>query len=133
MRSARKLRVVPDCPQPDPPAYRPVVYGQAPWSRLPHNPTADQLTVRCRVQSARSVGGIRAELLSYEDSLAWEREHQSMPASAPSPCAQTPSSRIACEAGAFPVDHRDLPNMTPEQWEEWEAAFGPEPNFPEDY
>lgn len=50
-------------------------YGAVPWpKRLPPTPTADQLTVRCRVQSARSVGGTRAELLSYEDSLAWEHE-----------------------------------------------------------
>ncbi len=100
MRTARKLRVVPNCPAPEPPAYRPIVYGASPWGRLPHNPTADQLTVRCRVQSARSVGGVRAELLSYEDSLAWEREHQSMPASAPVR-RESPSSRVAREAGAF--------------------------------
>jgi hypothetical protein len=43
----------------------------------------------------------------------------------------SPSRAVA--VGSFPADHRDLPNMTPEQWEEWDAVFGPEPNIPEDY
>lgn len=87
MRAARKLRVVrrqwepfrrepvESCPQPETPI-KPVQYGAAPWTKLPPTPTADQLTIRCRVQSMRSTGGKVAELLSYEDSLAWLREHQ---------------------------------------------------------
>jgi len=96
MKPARKLQVVPDCPQPESPI-KPVVYGQAPWSKLPPTPTADQLVVRCRVQSARSTGGKRAELLSYEDSLAWEREQQAMPAAATK--HDSPSREAA--AGAY--------------------------------
>lgn len=33
---------------------------------------------------------------------------------------------------SFPAYKGDLPDMTPEQWEEWDAAFGPEPNMPEE-
>lgn len=59
--NARKLRVVPDCPMPET-AIKPVVYGQAPWSRLPHHPTAEEITLRARAQSLMSKGGVRAEL-----------------------------------------------------------------------
>ena len=64
--NARKLRVVPDCPQPEPRAAKPIVYGAAPWSRLPHNPTADEITIRVRAQSILSRGGVRAELPDIE-------------------------------------------------------------------
>ena len=42
-----------------------------------------------------------------------------------------PLSAATARAG-FPIDKRELPNMTPEQWDEWERAFGPEPNIPEE-
>ncbi|MGN6313204.1 MAG: hypothetical protein ACTHMO_05510 [Rhodanobacteraceae bacterium] len=69
MKSARKLRVVPDCPMPDPPKFKPVMYGAAPWSRLPHTPPAHEIVIRARAQSIESRGGKRAELRSYEEAL----------------------------------------------------------------
>ena len=44
----------------------------------------------------------------------------------------TPPPVAVARAGSFPIDKHDLPDMTPEQWEEWERAFGPEPNIPEE-
>lgn len=104
MRAQRKLRAVPDCPQPETPV-KPVQYGAAPWSKLPPTPTADQLVIRARVQSMRSRGGKVAELLSYEDSLAWLREHNT-PAAAdaaagtPSPANPLSPRAPGCRQGA---------------------------------
>lgn len=75
MRSARTLRVVPDCPQPESPI-KPVQYGQAPWSRLPHNPTADEITIRVRAQSLLSRNGVRAELPDIETARRVIAEHE---------------------------------------------------------
>jgi hypothetical protein len=44
----RKLRAVENCPQPEPPPLRPIVYGMAPWSRLPPTPPANEITERVR-------------------------------------------------------------------------------------
>jgi hypothetical protein len=66
MRSVRKLQVVPNCPQPEPPPARPIVYGMAPWSRLPPTPPANEITERVRAQSRLSRGGKRAELPDIE-------------------------------------------------------------------
>lgn len=87
MRTARKFRVVPDCPQPDGEPIRELVtgdgkhlvfghegYGCKPIAHLPHNPPANEATVIARVQSARTKAGQRAEPLSYEASLRWEAE-----------------------------------------------------------
>jgi len=62
MRSARKLRVVEACPQPDPPPFRRIQYGAAPWSHLPPSPPAHEISIRARAQSLLSRGGKRAEL-----------------------------------------------------------------------
>lgn len=37
--------------------------------------------------------------------------------------ASQPPPVAAARAGAFPIDHRDLPDMSPEQWDEWESAI----------
>ena len=70
---SRSLRVVPDCPQPETPA-KPVVYGAAPWGRLPPSLPSNAATVIARVQLRRSVGGKAAEALSYGESVRWEAE-----------------------------------------------------------
>jgi len=68
MRAARKLSVVPDCPQPETPI-KPVKYGAAPWSRLPPTPPAHEISIRARAQSLLSRDGHRAELPDYESAL----------------------------------------------------------------
>jgi len=88
MRSPRKLRVVPDCPQPQAEPIRELVtgddkhlifghdgYGCKPITRLSHSPPAHEATVIARGQSRRTKAGQRAEPLSYEDSLRWEAEN----------------------------------------------------------
>lgn len=76
-RLKRRLRVVEGCPMPDPPPYRPIEYGAAPWSRLPPTPTADQITIRVRAQSLLTKQGKPAELPSYEEAvrILAENEH----------------------------------------------------------
>jgi hypothetical protein len=64
MNAVRKLSIV-DCPMPET-AIKPIVYGAAPWSRLPHTPPAHEINVRYRAQSLLSRGGHRAELPDYE-------------------------------------------------------------------
>lgn len=69
MKSARKLRVVPNCPQPDPSPYKPIQYGFAGGhkiERLPSMPTAEEISLRARAQSILSKGGTRAELHDIE-------------------------------------------------------------------
>lgn len=75
MNLACKLRVVPDRPMPEAPI-RPVIYGAAPWGRLPHNPTADEITIRARAQSLMSKGGVRAELPDIATARRVVAEHQ---------------------------------------------------------
>jgi len=67
MNAVRKLSIV-DCPMPETPI-RPVVYGAAPWSRLPPTPPAHEISIRARAQSLLSRGGHRAELPDYETAL----------------------------------------------------------------
>lgn len=143
MKAARKLRVVRDCPQPEPAPYRPMQYG---WigghkaERLTASPLPHEANVIARVQSMRTRNGARAEPLSYEDSIAYlrdaERKHRvtvPQPLCQPAPQQRTTPPPVAvARAGSFPIDKHDLPDMTPEQWEEWERAFGPEPNIPEE-
>ena len=64
MNAVRKLSIV-DCPMPET-VIKPIVYGAAPWSRLPHTPPAHEINVRYRAQSLLSRGGHRAELPDYE-------------------------------------------------------------------
>lgn len=88
MRTPRKLRVVPDCPQPDGKPIRELVtgdgrhlvfghkgYGCKPIERMPHNPPANEITIRARAQSLISKDGKRADLPSYQDALAIIAEH----------------------------------------------------------
>ena len=76
MKLARKLRVVADCPVPEMPI-RSVVYGAAPWGRLPHNPTADEITWRVRAQSLLTRDGKRAELpATKEEAMRIIAEHE---------------------------------------------------------
>lgn len=65
MKAARKLRAVPNCPQPETPV-KPMKYGAAPWSRLPPSPPAHEISIRARAQSLLSKGGKRAELPDIE-------------------------------------------------------------------
>lgn len=74
MNLARKLRIV-DCPMPETKIRR-IVYGAAPWGRLPPSLPSNAATVIARVQSRRSVGGKAAAALSYEESVRWEDEHK---------------------------------------------------------
>lgn len=71
MRTARKLRAVPNCPQPEVPI-KPVQYGFSGGhkvERLAPMPTAQEITIRARAQSLLSKDGKRAELPSYEEAL----------------------------------------------------------------
>ena len=132
MKAAHKLRVVPNCPAPEPPSYKPIQYGFAGGhkiDRLPSMPTAEEISIRARAQSILSKGGTRAELPDIETARRVIAE-QSMPARAATAHDSPPVATV--RAGSFPVDKRELPNMTPEQWDEWERAFGPEPNIPEE-
>lgn len=76
MRPLRKLRVVEGCPMPDPPPYRPIQYGCGPWPKLPHSPTADEITIRARAQSILSRDGRRAELPDIETARRIIAEHE---------------------------------------------------------
>lgn len=63
--NARKFRVVPNCPQPNPPPFKPIQYGFAGGhkiERLAPIPTAEEISIRARAQSLLSRGGVRAEL-----------------------------------------------------------------------
>lgn len=76
MRAARKLRVVPDCSQPESP-YKPVVQygfiGGHKLDRLPPSPLPHEANIIARVQSMRTRGGKVAEPLSYEASVTYLR------------------------------------------------------------
>ena len=69
LKMKRRLRAVEGCPQPDPPPAKPIVYGSAPWSRLPPTPPAHEISIRARAQSLLSRDGQRAELPDYETAL----------------------------------------------------------------
>jgi len=69
LKMKRRLRAVESCPQPDPPPAKPIVYGAAPWSRLPPTPPAHEISIRARAQSLLSRDGKRAELPDYESAL----------------------------------------------------------------
>lgn len=143
--SARELRVVPDCPQPEPAQYKPIQYGFIgghKLERLPPSPLPHEAAIIARVQSMRTRNGVRAEPLSFEASKTYLRNVERVrrhrvtvpqPLCQPAPQQRTTHPPVAvARAGSFPVDKRELPNMTPEQWDEWERAFGPEPNIPEE-
>lgn len=76
MKTARKLRVVPDCPQPEPPPYKPIKYG---WmgghkaERIVASPLPHEANIIARVQSMRTHAGKRAEPLSFEASQTYLR------------------------------------------------------------
>jgi len=82
MRSPRKLRVVPDCPQAQAEPIQELVtgdgkhlifghdgYGCKPIPNLPHSPPAHEISIRARAQSILSRDGRRAELPDYETAL----------------------------------------------------------------
>lgn len=74
--TARKLRVVPDCPQPEPPPYKPIQYGFLGGhkiERLTASPLPHEANIIARAQSDRTRNGVRAEPLSYEASLTYLR------------------------------------------------------------
>lgn len=76
MKPARKLRVVQDCPQPDPSPYKPIQYGFIGGhkaERIIASPLPHEANIIARVQSMRSRGGKRAEPLSFEASLTYLR------------------------------------------------------------
>lgn len=74
--SARKLRVVPNCPQPEPPPFKQVKYGPQRCPLKPKgtpitaNPAPRELHAIMFSQSARTKAGARAEPWSYADSVA---------------------------------------------------------------
>lgn len=89
MRTARKFRVVPDCPQPDGEPIRELVtgdgkhlvfghegYGCKPIAHLPHNPPANEIAIRARAQSLLSRGGVLADLPDYETARTILAEHK---------------------------------------------------------
>lgn len=72
MRSARKLRAVPNCPQPETP-YKPVVMGcplLPKGTRIKANAPAGELHAIIRSQSLRTKAGCRAEPMGYIESVA---------------------------------------------------------------
>jgi len=99
--SARKLRVVESCPQPEPPPYRPIQYG---WlgghkaERITASPLAHEGGVIARVQSLRTRGGRVPEPLSYSESVAYLRRVERVrkrPITVPQPLhAGTPAGAV---------------------------------------
>ena len=76
MSASRKLRVVPDCPQPDPQPFKPIQYGFVGGhkaERIKASPLPHEANIIARVQSMRTRNGVRAEPLSYEASLTYLR------------------------------------------------------------
>jgi hypothetical protein len=74
--NARKLRVVPDCPQPDPQPYKPIQYGFVGGhkaERITASPLPHEANIIARCQSMRSVHGRAAEPWSYAESVAYLR------------------------------------------------------------
>lgn len=72
MKPSRKLRVVPDCPQPESPIKPVVQYGFVGGhkvERLAPMPLPHEINVRARAQSILSRDGKRAELPDYETAL----------------------------------------------------------------
>ena len=82
MRSASKLRAVPDCPQRDGDPIKELVtsdgkhlvfghdgYGCKAWPQVAHSPPAHEISIRARAQSLLSRDGHRAELPDYESAL----------------------------------------------------------------
>lgn len=73
---ARKLRVVANCPQPEPQPFRPIQYGAQRCPLKPKgtpitaNPAPGELHAVMFSQSARTKTGARAEPWSYADSVA---------------------------------------------------------------
>lgn len=54
--NSRKFHVVPDCPQPEPPPYRPIQYGFGGGhkvERLPHMPLPHEANIIARAMSIR--------------------------------------------------------------------------------
>ena len=96
--NARTLRVIPGCPQPEPPPFKPIQYGFIGGhkiERLTASPLPHEANVIARVQSMRTRNGARAEPLSYEDSIAYlrdaERKHR---VTVPQPlCQPAPQQR----------------------------------------
>lgn len=89
MNARPKFRLVENCPQPEPPAYKPIVYGAAPWSRLTLSPPADELAIRARAQSLMSRNGKRAELPDLATALrVIERESKPRRCTVPKPNGQ---------------------------------------------
>lgn len=75
MKTARKLRAVPNCPQPETPV-KPLQYGFVGGhkaERIVASPLPHEATIIARVQSMRTRNGVRAEPLSYEASLTYLR------------------------------------------------------------
>lgn len=102
MSTFRKLRVIPDCPMPEPQPFKPIQYGFAGGhkvERLAPMPTAEEISIRARAQSLLSRNGKRAELPDIETARRVIAE-QSMPASAPTLGALLPSPRKVREAGS---------------------------------
>ena len=94
MNLARKLRIAPDCPQREGEPIKRLVtgdgkffvfghdgYGCKPIEPMPHNPTADEITIRARAQSLMSKGGVRAELPDITTARRVVAEHQQEKAS----------------------------------------------------
>jgi hypothetical protein len=76
MKPFRKLRVVPDCPQPERPIKPVVQYGFIGGhkaERIVASPLPHEANIIARVQSMRTRNGVRAEPLSYEASVTYLR------------------------------------------------------------
>lgn len=87
----RRFRVVPDCPQPEA-TIKLVQYGAPPWPRLPHNPPANEITIRARAQSLLSRNGVCAELPDIETARRILASEPSMPAAPSTPRDPSPQA-----------------------------------------
>jgi hypothetical protein len=89
LKLKRRLHAVEGCPQRDGEPIKRLLtgdgkfyvfgldgYGCAAIERMPHNPTADQLTIRVRAQSLESKNGKVGPLRSYEEALEIIAAHE---------------------------------------------------------
>lgn len=107
MKSARKLRAVPNCPQPETPV-KPMKYGAAPWSRLPPSPPAHEISIRARAQSLLTRDGKRPEVPDYETALriiaaANRPKRCTVPQPLCRPAQKNAPTPVECAQAGFPL------------------------------
>lgn len=124
--NARKLRVVPDCPQPEPPPFKPIQYGFGGGrkvTRLAPMPTAEEISIRARAQSLLSKGGVRAELPDIETARRILADTHAV-----TDTARPATGDSSCPARGGVSAPRNY--STVEEWDAYYEGRAPEPEHP---